>query len=176
MKSLTGGFGEEGGRQVGWRGEVTRYFVDREMGGREGTGDQRAVWAKCGWEGAEGNYVFFARAEPGSIGKGACLSRQTLSLASIGRAGILRPSGASFGEPVVGDAKIKTNQSATQLNLGDAKIPSDGAKWAGLARRVGMPEARLMALLIRGLWVLRTSDGSNFAITPVSWLMVEDHP
>lgn len=42
MKSLSGGFGEEGGRQVGWRGEVTRYFVDREIGGREGTGDQHA--------------------------------------------------------------------------------------------------------------------------------------
>ena len=107
-----------------------------------------------------------------------CLFVEANSLLGFNRAraGILRPSGASFGEPVVGDAKIKTNQSATQLNLGDAKIPSDGAKWAGLARRVGMPEARLMALLIRGLWVLRTSDGSNFAITPVSWLMVEDHP
>ncbi|MBE3041868.1 hypothetical protein IMZ48_04655 [Candidatus Bathyarchaeota archaeon] len=51
MKFSMGGFGEE---EAGWRGEVTRYFVDREKGGKEGTGcgmgqEPRAITWLAAW-------------------------------------------------------------------------------------------------------------------------------
>lgn len=127
---------------------------------------------KCGWEGAEGNYVFFAGRSLARSGQ-APVCQGELSSASIGRAGIF-----ATGRCVVwrADCGREKEPDAIQLNLGDAKISSDGAKWAGLARRVDIPEARLVFLLIRGPLVLRTSGGSSCAITLVSWSMLCKSP
>lgn len=98
-------------RQVGWRGEVTRYFVDRGMGGREGTGDQRAGGRNVA--GKEPRAITCFSAGGAWLDRDRRLSGEATSpRGSIGRAEILRPSGASSGEPVVGVKK----EPDTRLN------------------------------------------------------------